>query len=191
MQVTFASPSGFARSTRLDRPQGERQNQRVADAGFGRRGRWAEGLAPALSTLVLALTLMACAQAPPIVTRGVLAGVDLEDFETFYIPTHGSDRKIHEAIRDELVLRGRTATFGTDPKPPDGTDVVVIYEDRWSWDLDMYLMILKIDFRDPGANLLLATGASNRSSLSRAPTGEMVGEVLSAIFEGSAAKESE
>ena len=71
---------------------------------------------------------------------------------------------------------------GLEGDMPAGTDVIVLYEDRWMWDMANYLLMLKVQFRDASSNVLIARGQSARSSLVRKPVEAMVQETLVAIF---------
>jgi hypothetical protein len=61
-------------------------------------------------------------------------------------------------------------------------DVVVDYLDRWRWDLNMYLLELRINLRNPKTNTLLGDGNSYHTTLIRQPPEKMVEEVLDNIF---------
>lgn len=93
------------------------------------------------------------------------------------------DSGIAEFIARDLRHRGNEATIGMgEPDRPD-VQVLVVYEDRWMWDMSPYLLTLRIDFREPDTNVLLATGKSYRTSLIRKTPVMMVREVIAAIFQ--------
>ncbi|MDH3337544.1 MAG: hypothetical protein OER22_14935 [Gammaproteobacteria bacterium] len=108
---------------------------------------------------------------------------DLVGLDTFYVAKFGPDeRGIEAMIAAELNAMGKTATSGADPKPPAPVDAVVTYEDKWMWDMTMYMIELSIDLRDPETNYKFATGRSYRTSLARKKPEAMVAEVLGEIF---------
>ena len=61
---------------------------------------------------------------------------------------------------------------------------IVSYEDHWQWDMSMYLITLRIDFRDPETRELLASGQSFRTSLDRKPPVFIVDEIITTMFPG-------
>ena len=65
---------------------------------------------------------------------------------------------------------------------PTEFDVLVVYEDRWQWDMSNYLIFLRIDLRDPSTNVLLATGSSYQTSGARKPEHEVVAQVIGGMF---------
>jgi hypothetical protein len=116
-------------------------------------------------------------------TASVPAGADLGNLKSFYVVRHDRDgRGINEFIRDDLATRGVTATTGPESARPTGVDTIVTYEDRWMWDMTMYMLSLNISFRDGRTNAFLASGQSYRPSLERKEPREMIKEVLDEIF---------
>lgn len=108
---------------------------------------------------------------------------DLMGLDTFYVAKFGPDeRGIEALIAAELNAMGKTATSGANPKSPTPVDAVVTYQDKWMWDMTMYMLELSIDLRDPETNYKFATGRSYRTSLARRKPEEMVAEVLGEIF---------
>lgn len=130
--------------------------------------------------LILALTA-GCVNTE--LTSDIDPSADLVGLGTFYVAKAGHDeRGIEVLIAAELNAMGKTATSGVDPKPTAPVDAVVTYEDKWMWDITMYMLELNIDLRDPETNYKFATGRSYRTSLARKKPEEMVTEVLSEIF---------
>ena len=130
--------------------------------------------------LVLALTV-GCVNTE--LTSDIDPSADLVGLDTFYVAKFGPDnRGIEAMIAAEQNAMGKTATSGVDPKPPSPVDAVVTYEDKWMWDITMYMLELSIDLRDPETNYKFATGRSYRTSLARKSPEEMVAEVLGEMF---------
>ena len=110
-------------------------------------------------------------------------GQNLDQAMKYYVVKLGPDeRGINKIISDRLILRGYQASTGLDIDTPEGTDVVVTYEDRWQWDMTMYMIELTVKFRDPKTQLPIASGNSYHTSLTRLSPAEMVDEVLDSIF---------
>ena len=125
--------------------------------------------------------LVGCAMAK--IDSRITPDSDLARYKTYYVVRHDKDeRHIDEIIRDEMVLLGLDAKSGPPATQPDDVDVIVTYEDRWTWDMTNYLLTLSIDFRDSKSNVLLATGQSYRPSLERKPPDFMAREILESIF---------
>jgi hypothetical protein len=85
-------------------------------------------------------------------------------------------------IANELNKLGFEASTGLDVDTPKDVDAVVTYEDKWMWDMTMYMIGLKIYVREPWTDRLLAVGHSYHTSLTRKSPPEMVAEVLTNIF---------
>ena len=104
--------------------------------------------------------------------------------KTYYVVRHEKDtRQIDLIIADKMKAMGlHETTSGIERDMPADTDVVVLYEDRWMWDMTNYLLMLNVQFRDASSNILIARGESVRTSLARKSVEEMVQETLVAIF---------
>ena len=125
-------------------------------------------------------------------TSDVDPSADLSTLQSFYVSRLPADeRGIEKMIEAELNAIGKHAFSGSDPKSPSPVDAVVTYEDKWMWDITMYMLELEIDLRDPDTNYEFATGRSFRTSLARKSPEEMVREVLSKIFAGQLAGDTE
>lgn len=109
--------------------------------------------------------------------------VDLSKLKTFYVRKLPLDeRGIEIKIADQLNLMGFQASYGAEDTPPSEVDAIITYEDRWMWDITMYMLELKINIRDPETNFVLASGFSYRTSLGRKSPEYMIKETLYKIF---------
>lgn len=116
-------------------------------------------------------------------TADIDPSADVTALQTFYVVKSAEDdRGIESIIAAELESMGKTAASGVAPKPPSPVDAVVTYQDKWMWDITMYMLELNIDFRDPTTNYKFATGRSFRTSLARQKPEEMAAEVLKKMF---------
>ena len=61
-------------------------------------------------------------------------------------------------------------------------DGVVTYQDRWMWDITMYMIRLNVQVRDGKSGAILANAEAMRPSLQRKSPEGMVEEVLGALF---------
>jgi len=136
---------------------------------------------------VFALCLLAVLPGCAINREGasVSPDVDLSPLKTYYVVRFApDDRGIQEVIAAALRNRGLEASSGRESDAPKNAQVIVTYQDKWMWDMTMYMIELKIYFREPGTSRLLAMGTSRHTSLSRRSPEEMAAEVLSNIFKG-------
>jgi hypothetical protein len=117
-------------------------------------------------------------------TANVSPDADIGKMRSFYVVKVPEDqRSIDKLITDNLQKRGFTATSGPQPqKAPAGVDALVTYNDKWMWDMTMYMLELTIQLRNPSNNFPMATGNSFHTSLTRKSPPEMVDEVLTNIF---------
>jgi hypothetical protein len=116
-------------------------------------------------------------------SASVSPDVDLSHLKKFYVAKFAPDgRGINILISDELTRLGFESSTGLDIDAPKDVDAIVTYEDKWQWDITMYMIGLKIYMREPGSNRLLAVGNSFHTSLTRKSPKEMVAEVLSNTF---------
>ena len=121
----------------------------------------------------------------------VLPSTAIDPGRSYYVVRHANDpRQIDLTIANEMRAMGlHHVSSGLEADLPAGTEVVVLYEDRWMWDMTNYLWMLKIQFRDASNNVLIARGQSVRTSFVRKSVEAMVQETLAGIF-SSQAKEA-
>jgi hypothetical protein len=113
---------------------------------------------------------------------------DLDSIKTLYVMKFAPDgRGINNLIVKKLRAMGYRATTGIEP--PKNVDAVVTYQDKWMWDITMYMLELTITLRDPQNDFPMASGNSFHTSLTRKSPEEMVDEVLTNIFKQGANNE--
>ena len=133
-----------------------------------------------LSMLFILLQLL-CACATTSFSKS--PGVDLSKIKTVYVIKLAADgRGINKIIANELNLLGYQAATGLETEIPEGVDATLTYQDRWMWDITMYMIRLNIQVRESKNGALLAEGESYRLSLQRKSPDEMAKEVLYSIF---------
>lgn len=105
-------------------------------------------------------------------------------FSKVYIQKGDNDNKFHvyREIKDELELLGYEVSVGTEKTPKYPVDLILTYQDRWYWDMTMYLLELNIQAIDPDGYVSLADSKVRRTSLIRKNRKEMVKEVFSELF---------
>jgi hypothetical protein len=133
---------------------------------------------------LLALLVLSSGCAVNRATANVSPDANIGRVKSFYVvKTQGDERNVDKLISDNLQKRGFTTTSGPQPaQAPSGIDAVVTYNDKWMWDITMYMLELTVQFRNPANNFPMATGNSFHTSLTRKSPPEMVDEVLTNIF---------
>jgi hypothetical protein len=120
---------------------------------------------PSWSLLLAALIAFSfgCATAP---LGGSMPGVDLRRFQPIHVVHQPKDgRGIDRVLAAALRQHGFEATYGAASDRPAGTRAVLTYEDRWQFDMRMYLISLRIEVRSVDTGVLLATAQSFQGSM--------------------------
>ena len=85
----------------------------------------------------------------------------------YYVEHQVKDgRHLETLIAEVLRERGLRASSGEPADRPESAAYIVTYEDRWSWDMRMYLKDLRINVRDAETDEFLGYGRSKQDSLS-------------------------
>lgn len=101
----------------------------------------------------------------------------------YFVENHGKDkRRLDQIIVSALKNHGIIATCGYKSDRPAKFDVLVVYEDRWQWDMSNYLINMRIDLRSPTTNVLLGTGNSYQTSLARESEEEVIKDIIYGLF---------
>jgi hypothetical protein len=136
-----------------------------------------------LSLTMLAVGLFASGCVSTSLTANKTPDADLTKLKSFYVVHLAQDeRNIDKVIAQQLVAMSYVATSGPQADAPKDVDALVTYQDRWMWDLSMYMIELNVQLRNPSTQMTLATGKSFRTSLARRSPEEMAKEVLTSIF---------
>jgi hypothetical protein len=113
----------------------------------------------------------------------VNAGVALGSLKTFYVVRLPDDNGgTNKLIVRRLIQMGFQASSGEPGAQPPHVDALVTYQDKWMWDITMYMIQLDVQIREPRSEIALATGHSLHTSLVRKSPEEMVAEVLGNVF---------
>ncbi|HEY4341496.1 MAG TPA: hypothetical protein VGM97_16240 [Steroidobacteraceae bacterium] len=132
-----------------------------------------------LAILLAAALLAACATA----NSSRAPDADLHRLKTVYVVRVPEDeRGIEKLISKRLVTLGFQCTSGDAPTPALPVDAIVTYEDRWMWDITMYMIKLSIQVHDGATGAILANGEVMRPSLQRKSPEGMVEETLGVVF---------
>ncbi len=136
-----------------------------------------------ISSLLLLCSLVFLGGCASNQKGAVMPGTDFSTLKKYYVVHLPADtRGVNQMIADELNSRGFSTTTGEAVNVPADVDAVVTYQDKWMWDITMYMIQLDIQFRKPVTDIPMATGSSMRTSLVRKSPANMIKEVLDQIF---------
>jgi hypothetical protein len=108
---------------------------------------------------------------------------NVKGLKSFYVTRVPEDeRGIEKIIATRLSTMGYLATSGDAPQPTERVDAVVTYQDRWMWDITMYMIKLDVQLHDGNSGAVIARAQAVRPSLQRKSPEGMVQEVLGEIF---------
>ena len=101
----------------------------------------------------------------------------------YYVENNGSDgRRLDNMIAQELRIKGYDAASGYKRVRPKDTDILVVYDDQWQWDITDYLIHMRIDIRNPETYVLLGTGSSYQTSAARQNERVIIKNIVSGMF---------
>jgi hypothetical protein len=108
----------------------------------------------------------------------LMPGQNLDGAKRFFVltnpnDTHGVGHQIVAALR----ARGREAETGPLTMMPDATQVMVTYEDHWSWDFGDHLVYAQVSARARDSNAPLSTARFS----TRLPTRKSATDIVSAM----------
>lgn len=136
-----------------------------------------------IASCILALVVGLMSGCMTQLNSNITPGTDLKGLKKFYVVRLPADQRgIDRLIADRLNLMGRQATNGDKSGMPEDTQALVTYQDKWMWDMTMYMIELNIQLRQPKTEIAIASGHSMRTSLVRKSPPEMVEEVLTDMF---------
>jgi hypothetical protein len=116
-------------------------------------------------------------------TSNVVPGTNLKALKRLHVIHLAADQHgVERLIADRLNAMGYQTTVGEKGTLPEDAQAVVTYQDKWMWDITMYMLELNVQIRQPKTDIALATGHSMRTSLVRSSPSEMVAEVLKDIY---------
>lgn len=109
------------------------------------------------------------------------------DVGLYYVQHQPKDgRNLHRLIAEALRDRGFKTLSGVKEERPTKADYYVNYEDRWRWDMRMYLLELKIDVHEADTGKVIGYGRSYQPSLSAMGMSyrDVVDRALDALLDG-------
>lgn len=110
-------------------------------------------------------------------------GADLSTIKKIHVVKLPKDeRGVNKHFTDQLALMGYQATTGEASAVPADADAVLTYQDKWMWDITMYMIELNAQIRHPKTEMMMTNARSYRPSLQRKSPPEMVREVLDILL---------
>lgn len=108
---------------------------------------------------------------------------NVKDLHSFYVAQEkDDDNAINKLIATRLSNLGYQSSFGAAARPPEHVDAIITYQDRWTWDITMYMIKLDLQIHDGESGAVIARAQSMRPSLQRKSPEGMVQEVLGEIL---------
>jgi hypothetical protein len=136
-----------------------------------------------LVSLVLAIFVGLTSGCVTQLKSDIMPGTDLKELKKIYVVRLDKDhRGVEKMIAVRLNMMGYEATSGEKAAVPEDAQAVVTYQDKWMWDITMYMLELNVQVRRPKTDIAIATGHALRTSLARKSPAEMVEEVLTDMF---------
>lgn len=109
------------------------------------------------------------------------------DASLYYVQHQPKDgRNLHRLIAEALRDRGFKTLSGVKEERPKKADYYVNYEDRWRWDMRMYLLELRIDVHEADTGKVIGHGRSYQDSLAAMGMSyrDVIDRVLEALLDG-------
>lgn len=115
-----------------------------------------------------------------------MRGVDLQARQRVYVEQGPDDwHDIAPIVAARLRESGFDVSVGPPEKAPSDVQAIVSHEDHWGGLVRSDLITLRIDFRDPKTNELLASGQSYHAGMPPKAPGVVVDEIVTTILDAS------
>jgi len=135
---------------------------------------------------LLPLWLSGCATKPNAQRSSELT---LAQFHRVYVETRLNDNHAIDAtIAAELRRRGFIATHGHLTMMPEGTEVLITYDARWTWDFRSYLIELHLSANTAKTHKPIATGHLRQLGLRPKPPDALIARLLDQFLEKNVSK---
>jgi hypothetical protein len=110
-------------------------------------------------------------------------GKNLADYKKVWVEKNLSDdHNIHGLIAAELKALGYDVESGFGTMMPRGIELIVTYNDQWSWDFRDYMIDIEITAREPRSSGVVARGRYFRPGITNKAPAAMVRDVVTAVF---------
>ena len=138
---------------------------------------------PRCTRLFLALALTALCGCAQINTR-TLPKVDLAFRKRIFVEHRLADSYgIAEEIARQLRVMGYDASSGALTMMPGDTELIVSYDDMWTWDFTTYMIEIDLQVRSAHSDKIIAVAHYFRPAMIFGrPPSDMIHDVLSKLF---------
>ena len=131
---------------------------------------------PALCLLLLGLLLGGCTS----YDGQQVHGQQVTTKKKFFVQSNLNDNhQIDHQIEEAIKSYGREADSGPLTMIPDDTQVIITYDDQWTWDFGDHLVYLRITATDRRTGAALAS-ANFRAKI---PTSKPVSKIISELLD--------
>lgn len=132
------------------------------------------------SLLLLALSVALLAGCSSVSTRKVMP---LDGFRRIYVEQRLNDNhQLAELLAAELRRLGCEAASGPLTMMPEGTEAVLTYDDRWTWDFRNYLIEFNLELHTTHSKKKLADARYYQPSVKTRTPAEVIHELLPPLF---------
>jgi hypothetical protein len=134
----------------------------------------------ALFALAASALLAGCAH---INTR-VLPEADIGSYKHIFVEHRLADSfGVADEIARQLQIMGYDAAAGATTMMPQDEDLIVSYDDMWTWDFNSYMIEIDVQVRSARGGKILAVGHYFRPSMVFGhPPADMIHELLVKLF---------
>ena len=107
----------------------------------------------------------------------------LDGFRRIYVEQRLNDNhQLAELLAAELRRLGCEASSGPLTMMPEGTDAVLTYDDRWTWDFRNYLIEFTLELHTTHSKKKLADARYYQPSVKTRTPAEVIHELLPPLF---------
>jgi hypothetical protein len=113
-----------------------------------------------------------------------LPNADLSSHKHVFVEHRLADSYgVADEMARQLRMMGYDASAGALTMMPGGTDLIVSYEDMWTWDFNNYMIEIDVQVRNAHGDKILAVGHYFRPSMVFGhPPADMIHELLVKLF---------
>ncbi len=112
--------------------------------------------------------------------------VDLKQYKHLYVEHRLADgRGLDALMAKELQSLGYDAAYGPVTLMPKESQIIISYEDRWTWDFTSYMIELDVTLRDARSGKYLGYGRYSNPTFRGNSSDDMIHKVLVPLFKRS------
>jgi len=114
----------------------------------------------------------------------VLPNADIGSYKHVFVEQRRADSYgVADEIARQLRIMGYDAASGALTMMPPGEDLIVSYDDMWTWDFNNYMIEIDVQVRSARGDKILAVGHYFRPSMVFGhPPADMIHELLVKLF---------